>query len=94
MTRGRAIVAVDEAYIEFCPQATVSGWLQEYPHLAILRTLSKAFALAGLRCGFTLANSDLIARRGAFLTHVRERTITSVHFGFITVVLYGMPRLS
>ncbi|PBI79459.1 histidinol-phosphate aminotransferase [Rahnella sp. BIGb0236] len=60
MTRGRAIVAVDEAYIEFCPQATVSGWLQEYPHLAVLRTLSKAFALAGLRCGFTLANSELI----------------------------------
>lgn len=60
MTRGRAIVAVDEAYIEFCPQATVSGWLQEYPHLAILRTLSKAFALAGLRCGFTIANSELI----------------------------------
>ena len=59
-TRGRAIVAVDGAYIEFCPQATVSGWLQEYPHLAILRTLSKAFALAGLRCGFTLANSELI----------------------------------
>lgn len=61
MTRGRAIVAIDEAYIEFCPQATVAGWLQEYPHLAILRTLSKAFALAGLRCGFTIANSELIA---------------------------------
>jgi len=61
MTRGRAIVAIDEAYIEFCPQATVTGWLQEYPHLAVLRTLSKAFALAGLRCGFTLGNSELIA---------------------------------
>lgn len=61
MTRGRAIVAIDEAYIEFCPQASVTGWLKEYPHLAILRTLSKAFALAGLRCGFTLANSELIA---------------------------------
>lgn len=60
-TRGRAIVIVDEAYIEFCPQASVAGWLQEYPHLAILRTLSKAFALAGLRCGFTLANAELIA---------------------------------
>lgn len=60
MTRGRAIVAIDEAYIEFCPQASVSSWLQEYPHLAVLRTLSKAFALAGLRCGFTLANSELI----------------------------------
>lgn len=61
MTRGRTIVAIDEAYIEFCPQATVTGWLQEYPHLAVLRTLSKAFALAGLRCGFTLGNSELIA---------------------------------
>jgi len=61
MTRGRAIVAIDEAYIEFCPQASVTGWLKEYPHLAVLRTLSKAFALAGLRCGFTLANSELIA---------------------------------
>ncbi|MFZ4831940.1 histidinol-phosphate transaminase [Rouxiella sp. Mn2063] len=60
MTRGKAIVAVDEAYIEFCPQASVSSWLQDYPHLAILRTLSKAFALAGLRCGFTLANVELI----------------------------------
>ncbi len=59
-TRGKAIVAVDEAYIEFCPQATVAGWLKDYPHLAILRTLSKAFALAGLRCGFTLANPELI----------------------------------
>ena len=61
MTRGRAIVAIDEAYIEFCPQASVTGWLKEYPHLAVLRTLSKVFALAGLRCGFTLANSELIA---------------------------------
>lgn len=39
----------------------MAGWLSDYPHLAILRTLSKAFALAGLRCGFTLANEDLIA---------------------------------
>ena len=61
MTRGKALVIADEAYIEFCPQATLAGWLSEYPHLVILRTLSKAFALAGLRCGFTLANEDVIA---------------------------------
>ncbi|PDO90116.1 histidinol-phosphate transaminase [Kosakonia pseudosacchari] len=61
MTRGKAIVVADEAYIEFCPQATLAGWLSEYPNLVILRTLSKAFALAGLRCGFTLANEDVIA---------------------------------
>lgn len=60
MAKGKAIVAIDEAYIEFCPQASCAGWLKDYPHLAILRTLSKAFALAGLRCGFTLANEELI----------------------------------
>lgn len=42
LTRGKAIVVADEAYIEFCPQASLAGWLTEYPHLAILRTLSKA----------------------------------------------------
>lgn len=61
MTRGRAIVVADEAYIEFCPQATLAGWIAEYPHLVVLRTLSKAFALAGLRCGFTLASAEVIA---------------------------------
>ncbi|OOF37538.1 histidinol-phosphate transaminase [Rodentibacter heidelbergensis] len=60
MTAGRAIVVVDEAYIDFCPEATMVTELANYPHLAIIRTLSKAFALAGLRCGFTLANAELI----------------------------------
>ncbi|UEA16835.1 histidinol-phosphate transaminase [Pasteurella canis] len=60
MTRDKAIVVVDEAYIEFCPQTTMVNELKNYPHLAIIRTLSKAFALAGLRCGFTLANKELI----------------------------------
>ncbi|MGL4726195.1 MAG: histidinol-phosphate transaminase [Scandinavium sp.] len=61
MTRGKAIVVADEAYIEFCPQATLTSWIAEYPHLVVLRTLSKAFALAGLRCGFTLASEEVIA---------------------------------
>ena len=60
ITAGKAIVVVDEAYIEFCPEASVINLLKNYPHLAIIRTLSKAFALAGLRCGFVLANPELI----------------------------------
>ena len=59
-TAGTALVVVDEAYIEFCPQASVVSWMQEFPHLVVLRTLSKAFALAGLRCGFTLAQPEVI----------------------------------
>lgn len=60
MTAGKALLVADEAYIEFCPEATLAGWLKSWPHLVILRTLSKAFALAGLRCGFTLANPPVI----------------------------------
>lgn len=60
MTKDKAIVIMDEAYIDFCPEASTVDLLQQYPNLAILRTLSKAFALAGLRCGFTLANKEII----------------------------------
>ncbi|GAM71883.1 histidinol-phosphate aminotransferase [Vibrio sp. JCM 19236] len=60
MTKDRAIVVMDEAYIDFCPEASTVELLAEYQNLAILRTMSKAFALAGLRCGFTLANEELI----------------------------------
>ncbi|MGO2321481.1 histidinol-phosphate transaminase [Vibrio casei] len=60
MTQDKAIVVMDEAYIDFCPEASTVELLAQYPNLAILRTLSKAFALAGLRCGFTLANEELI----------------------------------
>lgn len=60
MTANKALVVVDEAYIDFCPEASTVDLLEQYPNLVILRTLSKAFALAGLRCGFTLANADVI----------------------------------
>ena len=51
-----AIVVVDEAYIEFCPDYSVANLIDQFDNLVVLRTLSKAFALAGARCGFMLAN--------------------------------------
>ncbi|WP_445398507.1 histidinol-phosphate transaminase [Zobellella sp. An-6] len=58
--RGRALVVVDEAYIEFCPAHSQAGLLADYPELVLIRTLSKAFGLAGIRCGFTLANPEVV----------------------------------
>ncbi|MBU2925647.1 histidinol-phosphate transaminase [Colwellia sp. 1_MG-2023] len=55
-----AIVVLDEAYIEFSPEQTSTTLLAQYENVIVLRTLSKAFALAGLRCGFTLASNDII----------------------------------
>lgn len=59
-TQDSALVVVDEAYIDFCSEESVANLLDRYSNLVILRTLSKAFALAGLRCGFTLANPQVI----------------------------------
>ena len=59
-TARQAIVVVDEAYIDFCATASLVRLLATYPQLVILRTLSKVFALAGLRCGFALANPAVI----------------------------------
>ncbi|PRO74856.1 histidinol-phosphate transaminase [Alteromonas alba] len=55
-----ALVVVDEAYIEFDIDNTWATQLAAYPNLVVLRTLSKAFALAGLRCGFTIASEAII----------------------------------
>jgi len=59
-TKGQAIIVVDEAYIEFCPELSQVDLIEQFEHLVITRTLSKAFALASIRCGFTLAQESVI----------------------------------
>jgi histidinol-phosphate aminotransferase len=58
---GRAVVVVDEAYIEFAGVQSLARHLPRVPHLAILRTLSKAHGLAGARCGTLIADPEVIA---------------------------------
>jgi histidinol-phosphate aminotransferase len=57
---GKAIVVIDEAYIEWSGSKSLTRWLRRFSTLAILRTLSKAHALAGARIGALLANPALI----------------------------------
>jgi histidinol-phosphate aminotransferase len=59
--RGRAIVAVDEAYIEFAGAPSATTLLGRYDNLVVLRTLSKAHALAAARIGALLAHADVVA---------------------------------
>jgi histidinol-phosphate aminotransferase len=61
---GKAIVVIDEAYIEWSRSASLAGWLERFQTLAILRTLSKAHALAGARLGALLAPPELIQIAG------------------------------
>ena len=57
---GKALVVVDEAYNEFARTASVSRWRKRFPHLVVLRTMSKAFALAGARCGALIGDPALV----------------------------------
>lgn len=53
-----SLVVIDEAYYEFSKE-TFLPLLERYPNLAILRTFSKAFGLAGARIGYLVANREI-----------------------------------
>ena len=55
------IVVIDEAYIDFCPESSHLGNIQQYPNLIIMQTFSKAWALAGARVGIAYAQPEIIA---------------------------------
>jgi histidinol-phosphate aminotransferase len=58
-TRGDALVIVDEAYIEFGGESA-DGLTRRHPNLVVVRTFSKAFALAGARVGYCLTSPEVV----------------------------------
>jgi histidinol-phosphate aminotransferase len=59
--RPSPIVVLDEAYAEFVGSSLLD-LRQTHPNLVVVRTASKAYALAGLRVGFAVARPETIAR--------------------------------
>jgi histidinol-phosphate aminotransferase len=60
---GRAVVVVDEAYMEFVEDPDFPDGMQlipEYPNLVVFRTFSKMFALAGLRIGYLAGSKEVV----------------------------------
>lgn len=77
------IVVVDEAYVEFNPAGTAVELIERYPNLMVLRTLSKAFGLAGLRLGYLIARPAVVrelmkARLPFMVDRFAERTALAV----------------
>lgn len=61
-----ALILIDEAYVEFAGEdASVASWVPSNPRLIVLRTLSKAFGMAGLRVGYLVADPDVVAELSA-----------------------------
>ena len=63
--RTAPIVVLDEAYAEFTGRS-LAALRSDYPSLIVIRTASKAYALAGLRVGFAIARPELIARMNPY----------------------------
>jgi histidinol-phosphate aminotransferase len=55
-----SVVMVDEAYIHFCDAPSTIDLVKAGKDLILLRTFSKAYGMAGLRCGFAIARPDLL----------------------------------
>ena len=58
--RGRAMVVVDELYLDYSGQPSLAGAIAEQPNLVVVRSLSKEYSLAGERCGITLAHPEVV----------------------------------
>lgn len=61
LERTSSIVVVDEAYADFAGETAID-LLPEFPHLIVVRTLSKSYALAGMRLGLGFARREVIAQ--------------------------------
>lgn len=55
------MVVVDEAYIDFSRQGSLSNNIEEFTNLVVLQTLSKSFGLAGIRLGIALGSPEVIS---------------------------------
>jgi histidinol-phosphate aminotransferase len=55
------IVIVDEAYVDFSDKGSLKTYIDKYPNLIVLQTLSKAYAMAGLRVGLAIADEKVVS---------------------------------
>ncbi len=53
---------VDEAFIDYCQEQSVVSMLGKYPRMVVLRSLTKFYAMPGLRIGYALAASKIVDR--------------------------------
>jgi len=61
-----SIVLADEAYIHFCDAPSVLDLVKADKDIVVLRTFSKLYGMAGLRCGFAVGRPDLLKKIDAY----------------------------
>ena len=94
-----AVVLIDEAYAEFAdPYETVVTLLPECPNLAVVRTTSKSYSLAGLRVGYAIASEELIEglkrARDSFNSYPTDRLAQKIAAAAVSDVKYHKECIS
>ena len=62
VARRQSWLIVDEAFIDYCPAQSVMPMLREYPHMIVLRSLTKFYAMPGLRIGYLVGARKVVDR--------------------------------
>jgi histidinol-phosphate aminotransferase len=75
--RPDTLIVLDEAYVEYFGESSV-GLIATHPNLLILRSFSKAFSLAGMRCGYVVAQPAVLDILGRVLAPWAVSDLTQV----------------
>ncbi len=86
---GGGVVALDAAYAEYTGDRW-APWLERHPHLVVLHTMSKAFGLASIRVGYSIASPELTAR----LESLRPPGSISAVSAALAIRALGEPELA
>jgi histidinol-phosphate aminotransferase len=91
------LLVVDEAYAEFSTEASAATLITEYPNVIVIRTMSKAFAFAGARLGYLIADPVVIdalqlVRLPYHLSAITQ-AVAEVALSFSTELLAGVDTL-
>jgi len=91
------LLVVDEAYAEFSSEASAATLITEYPNVIVIRTMSKAFAFAGARLGYLIADPVVIdalqlVRLPYHLSAITQ-AVAEVALSFSTELLAGVDTL-
>jgi histidinol-phosphate aminotransferase len=91
------LLVVDEAYAEFSDEVSAVTLIAKYPHVVVIRTMSKAFSFAGARVGYLLAHPSVVEAMMLVRLPYHLSTLTQgaalVALDFKTELLSGVAEL-
>jgi histidinol-phosphate aminotransferase len=91
------LLVVDEAYAEFSDETSAVTLITKYPHVVVIRTMSKAFSLAGVRVGYLLAHPSVVEAMMLVRLPYHLSTLTQgaalVALDFKSELLFGVAEL-